>query len=172
MKILSAFVLVLFLSIPALAIQEIEGAFGLELGGMFLPEQMATANGSMTSGELIYFFKANPSYHAFSEYYVKITPTTKLIYEIVAEHEYDTSGGCSNEQETLAGLIKKKYGRVNKSDSMYTFYSVTQKPRSILISCSLFEDRLRITYNDSSLEKKAKAELVEKLAKDGSGAGL
>ncbi len=133
---------------------------------------MATANGSMTSGEPIYYFRADPPYHAFSEYYVKITPTTKLIYEIVAEHEYETSGGCENEQETLAGLIKKKYGRVNKNDFMSTFYSVTQQPRSILISCSMFEYRLRITYADSALEKEAKAELVEKLAKDGSGAGL
>jgi hypothetical protein len=36
----------------------------------------------------------------------------------------------------------------------------------------MFEYRLRITYADSALEKEAKAELVEKLAKDGSGAGL
>ena len=88
---------------PATAMNEIEGAFGLNLGGLFIPQQMAIAHGKMTSGEPVYFFKPEPSYPALSEYYVKITPTTNIIYEIVAEHKYETSGECKNKQETLAG---------------------------------------------------------------------
>lgn len=172
-RLLAALCATLLLTTPALAFNEITGAFGLELGGLFLPEQMATGKGNMTDKTPIFFFAPDPAYSALETYYVKIAPTSKTIYEIVAETSYEGYGnGCKNEMETLAGLIKKKYGKIKKNDFMGVSYSVYLGSRSIFISCGLMDDRLRITYSDSEIESKAKQEVVDVKVNEGATQGL
>ncbi len=161
------------LSTPnAFALQQITGAFGLELGGLFIPSAMATGKGQMTDGTPIYYFKPTTPYNQLSTYYVKITPTTSKIYEIVGEHEFDYSSECDKQLEKLAGLLRSKYGRVDKNDFMSTLYTVEQDARRITASCSMFDPQLRLTYEDKNLSGQAISEAVEIADKKGDASGL
>jgi len=167
MSIKRFFVLVsvLFLSISSSvsAEEKITGAFGLELGQTFTPQD-AIGKGSLTDGTPMYQFSPKKKFRSFSTYYALITPKTNKVYSIWGIGNMENDPSCKKEQALVMAILQKKYGKEEKEQlfsSLYDIKQVDQGNRYILTRCSGFGDvSLDIRYKDKKLEKQAENERI------------
>jgi hypothetical protein len=172
-RIIAACILALSITpFNAQAIEQIQSAFGFELGSLFIPSGMAIGQGKDVN-DPIYFFKPEKPYPAFRHYFVKITPESNLIYEIGATSDTGTlKRSCIDEAEQLSMLIGKKYGQMVKNELMSASYYLYAGDKKIDIDCSFWGSDLEITYLDKSLEQLAKQERNEVTVESGGADGL
>jgi plastocyanin len=143
------------------AVSAIKGSFGVKLGERF---DTLTAIGRANLKDGIPFYKFSPlnPYEKCDSYYVYITPTTKIIYSIVAQGEMKNDAACKHEQKVLMELLTKKYGSIKGTSSLNTLHDVeriTQGDREIYTNCTGSDNAtLRIVYTDHKLDKQAEEE--------------
>jgi hypothetical protein len=167
MSIRKFFVLVsvLFLSISSSvsAEEKITGAFGLELGQTFTPQD-AIGEGSLTDGTPMYQFSPKKKFRSFSRYYALITPKTNKVYSIWGMGNMENNPSCKKEQALIMAILKKKYGKEEKGQlfsSLNDIKEIDQGNRYVLTKCSGFVDvSLDIRYEDKELEQQAENERI------------
>lgn len=154
---------------------KIESAFGLKLGDKF-DITKATKVGEFSDKEKFYHFKPEKPFRSLTEYYVVLTPQSDLIYKIVASGEFEGTGMATKEGSVISHLLEKKYGAFDKSNFGLTMAGakvITQSHRQLMIDVDeAFGGKIRLTYLDEALEKKADAEYVAIEAAKADASGL
>ena len=143
--------------------EKITGAFGIELGQIFNPQD-AIGKGSLTDGTPMYQFSPKKKFRSFATYYVLITPKTHKVYSIWGIGNMENDPSCKKEQALLMAILQKKYGKVEKDQlfsSLYDIKQIDQGNRYVLTKCSGFGDvNLDIRYKDKKLEEQAEKERI------------
>lgn len=154
--------------------EKITGAFGVELGQTFNPQE-AIGKGSLTDGTPMYQFSPKNKFRSFSTYYVSITPKTHKIYSIWAIGNMENDPSCKKEQALVMAILQKKYGKMEEDQlfsSLYDIKQIDQGDRYVLTKCSGLGDvSIDIRYKDKQLEEQAEKEriLLESEKVDSSG---
>jgi hypothetical protein len=95
-----------------LAIEPLQGAFGLKFGDVFTPTQ-SNPSGMVRTDEhsrmLAYQFKPTAPNRNFDEYWVYITPTTHRIFRIVAVGHAHTEDLAVSQQNAVLAVARDKY---------------------------------------------------------------
>jgi len=142
------------------AVSAIKGAFGVKLGDKFTLTAIGREN--LTDGIPFYKFSPVNPYDKCDSYYVHITPTTKIIYSIVAQGEMKNDAACTNEQNVLMELLTKKYGSTQGRsffNALRDAERIAQGDREIYIGCTGSDNTtLRIVYTDHKIGKQAEEE--------------
>jgi hypothetical protein len=157
MKIL-ALILALSLSSVAYAENEIVGAFGVRLGDA-IDERMEFVEQN-DKGALVYKFTPDKRHEYFSEYTVLATIKTKIIFRIIAIHQYANKEACHGRRRILRVALSKKYG---KASGLTSFIPVWKNDnRAILLNCKGYPEKgLQLEYLDKDLETRAMEEKAD-----------
>ena len=143
--------------------EKIAGAFGIELGQTFNPQE-AIGKGSLTDGTPMYQFSPKKKMRSFSTYYALITPETHKVYSIWGIGNMENDPSCKKEQALVMAILQKKYGKVKKDtlfSGLYDIKQIHQGNRDVLTKCSGFVDvSLAIRYTDKKLEEQAEKERI------------
>ena len=173
-SVVLAAVLALLISSTVNAEEKITGAFGMELGQAFNPQE-AIGKGSLTDGTPMYQFSPKKKFRSFSTYYALITPKTHKVYSIWAAGSTENDPSCKKEQALVMAILQKKYGKVKKGQlfsSLYDIKEIDQGNRYVSTKCSGFGNvSLDIRYKDKKLEEQAEKEriILESAKVDSSG---
>jgi len=169
----SALILVISIfTLVANGAEKIEGAFGLKLGATFIPTKPAVKIDQYEG----YEFTPEMPNPAFSSYLVYVSPTSHLIYKIVA-----ISAGVDKETNQLLrtkilAVVSRKY-----EDAPTVGEFLVQGSRALSITAyeqwrAADKWRLAISYDDRALEHRALEEshkiYREEMAKDVDATGL
>ena len=144
----------------------IQGAFGFNIGTK-LNKSKIIKRIALKSGDVTYKVKPIKRIKSISEYYLKTTPSSNLIYRIWGYSKYSNYNDCLKDLSHFDSILTKKYGSPYKKT--YTFstessYATKATPnRSISVSCEnkfTYADFF-ITYLDFDLLDKSKKEFIE-----------
>jgi len=161
---------------------EIEGAFGLELGGTFDvvkaarvdPAQWDEQGEGVGEHQLVLVYKFTPQnpLPPFESYYVEITPKTHKICAIYAVRE-NQSQESDAQLDVVKAALSYKYGSSDRSGWGFVLYSTFRNGRGVGLlrtdprggldnkSQQARMNVVTLSYADSSLENLAKRERAE-----------
>ena len=144
----------------AYAGQEIVGGLGVSLGDP-VDESMVFI-GEDKQGHQNYAFREGSTNEFFSDYWVKATHKTKVIFGIYADHRYNNWKDCEDRYLILETALNKKYDQDHNSTGWYYI----KDDRRIRLACY---DRngtalLQLEYSDDLLKTKSLEEKAEEIS--------
>ncbi len=125
--------------------ENIIGAFGLQLGDVFNPDDAINLS-KTNGGEIVYQFEPTKKVKYFKTYYLLITPTSHKIKKIWGTGNYDNVQTCQDDKDVIQSILEKKYGKMKQS---YLTNMLRDKP--IFISSRTRVIELKCTNNFPSL---------------------
>jgi hypothetical protein len=160
--------LLMLFSTPVMAVEPINGAFGLKLGDVWDGEAIKTLE---FGNHVRHFFIPDSPLDAFFETYdVEVTPVKGLIFKIRAMKF--GGGGCESDYKILEKVLSKKYHEENMSsfnplDPLYWQSQWFQKNWSVTVKLSCDERKLAslfvLLYQDNAIYESGLDALAEQL---------
>ena len=139
----------------------IDGAFGYQLGATWQPEA-GSAGKREADGDFFFVTPPQP-FQSFSEYFVAVTPSSGVIFEISGSRQFDSPAGCMAEMGLVEAKLDAKYsgGIISGTPSLSARRIVYRRywERQIVLSCNL--GLLLIVYLDPELHGASKSEMAE-----------
>ncbi|HZV33170.1 MAG TPA: hypothetical protein VFB72_01235 [Verrucomicrobiae bacterium] len=138
---------------------KITGAFGKKLGETFTTNKVERIE--MGKNEPLFKFTPTESHEYFSDYYVQITPISKIIYHIAATSPKDDDfDRVTLRYEALTKALSDKYG---PAETVLGASTISQDFRSVRVKIVQGQvyPQLVIDYVDSVLAKIAEEERAE-----------
>ena len=159
------FLFLVLVSVSAVvAADKIEGAFGLKFGEVFEPKTATlskTPNDANFSLAGAYEFTPKRPNKEFTDYFVFITPSSHLVYKIIAVHkqplENGQMAGCNEFKRALDALLHLKYeGTFDEKSRLDS--AIGQGARNIGVTAPIGVNDgclVAITYADDELAHRA-----------------